>query len=88
MVKKRGRPRKFNSRSEQYRLRLSLEERYILDELSKREGISKADALRKGLKIFNYLSKNGGINGYPEMKEIDNDINGYPENSEDDEGIW
>lgn len=50
--------------------------------------MSKAEVLRKGLKIFNYLSKNGGIIGYPEIEENDNDINGYPKTDEEDEDIW
>lgn len=50
--------------------------------------MSKAEVLRKGLKIFNYLSKNDGIIGYPEIEENDNDINGYPKTDEEDEDIW
>lgn len=73
-----GRPKGFNGKCEQYRLRLSQEENYILKKLAEKEGLSKAEVLRKGLKIFNYLSKNGGIIGYPEIEENDNDINGYP----------
>ena len=83
-----GRQKKFNSRCEQYRLRLSQEEKYILEKLAQKEGISRAEVLRKGLKIFNYLSKNGGINGYPEIEENDNDINGYPKIDEEDEDVW
>lgn len=73
-----GRPKGFNGKCEQYRLRLSQEENYILKKLAEKEGLSKAEVLRKGLKIFNYLSKNDGIIGYPEIEENDNDINGYP----------
>lgn len=53
-----GRPKGFNGKCEQYRLRLSQEENYILKKLAEKEGLSKAEVLRKGLKIFNYLSKN------------------------------
>lgn len=80
-----GRPKGFNGKCEQYRLRLSQEENYILKKLAEKEGLSKAEVLRKGLKIFNYLSKNGGIIGYPEIEENDNDINGYPKTDEEDE---
>lgn len=83
-----GRLKKINSKCEQYRLRLSQEEKYILEKLAQKEGISKAEVLRKGLKIFNYLSKNGGINGYPEIEENDNDINGYPKTDAKDEDAW
>ena len=51
-----GRPKGFNGKCEQYRLRLSQEENYILKKLAEKEGLSKAEVLRKGLKIFNYLS--------------------------------
>lgn len=63
-----GRPKGFNGKCEQYRLRLSQEENYILKKLAEKEGLSKAEVLRKGLKIFNYLSKNGGIIGYPKTR--------------------
>ena len=66
-----GRPKGFNGKCEQYRLRLSQEENYILKKLAEKEGLSKAEVLRKGVKIFNYLSKNGGIIGYPEIEEND-----------------
>ena len=73
-----GRPKGFNGKCEQYRLRLSQEENYILKKLAEKEGLSKAEVLRKGLKIFNYLSKNGGIIwtkngiivGYPLIQEV------------------
>lgn len=48
-----GRPKGFNGKCEQYRLRLSQEENYILKKLAEKEGLSKAEVLRKGLKIFN-----------------------------------
>lgn len=83
-----GRPKGFNSKCEQYRLRLSQEEKYILEKLAQKEGMSKAEVLRKGLKIFNYLSKNGGINGYPEIEENDNNIIGYPKTDVEDEDVW
>ena len=83
-----GRPKGLNSRCEQYRLRLSQEEKYILEKLAQKEDMSKAEVLRKGLKIFNYLSKNGRLIGYPEIEETANDINGYPETDEEDEDIW
>ena len=76
-----GRPKGFNGKCEQYRLRLSQEENYILKKLAEKEGLSKAEVLRKGL-------KNGGIIGYPEIEENDNDINGYPKTDEEDEDIW
>ena len=47
-----GRPKGFNGKCEQYRLRLSQEENYILKKLAEKEGLSKAEVLRKGLKIF------------------------------------
>lgn len=53
-----GRPKGFNGKCEQYRLRLSQEENYILKKLAEKEGLSKAEVLRKGLKIFNYYEKN------------------------------
>lgn len=46
-----GRPKGFNGKCEQYRLRLSQEENYILKKLAEKEGLSKAEVLRKGLKI-------------------------------------
>ena len=81
MAEKRGRPKKFNSRSENYRLRLTKEEMYILDTICKKEHMTKAEILREGLRIVNNLSKNGRIIGYPKNKKYDeysdNDDNFY-----------
>ena len=38
-----GRPKGFNGKCEQYRLRLSQEENYILKKLAEKEGLSKAE---------------------------------------------
>lgn len=56
-----GRPKGFNGKCEQYRLRLSQEENYILKKLAEKEGLSKAEVLRKGLKIFNPFLKTSAL---------------------------
>lgn len=81
--KKCGRPPKFNARTEQYRLRMNKEESFWLDQLCKREGLSKATALRKLVKMGYDMSKNGTFNGYPENNKADALNNVYPINEED-----
>ena len=51
MDKRRGRPKKIDSRTEQYRLRMNKEESFWLNQLCKNEGLSKADALRTLIKM-------------------------------------
>ncbi len=65
MGKRRGRPKKIDSRTEQYRLRMNKEENFWLNQLCKNEGLSKADALRTLIKMGYDMSKNGAFNGYP-----------------------
>ena len=65
MGEKRGRPKKIDSRTEQYRLRMNKEENFWLNQLCKNEGLSKADALRTLIKMGYDMSKNGAFNGYP-----------------------
>lgn len=83
-----GRPKGFNSRCESYLFRMTSEEKYILEKLCEREGLSKAEALRKGLRTLNYLSKNGGINVYTETQDEDFGINVYTETEEGDDDDW
>lgn len=59
-----GRPKKIDTRSNGYFLRMNKEERYKLESICKKEGMSKAEVLRKGIEILNYMSKNGGVNVY------------------------
>jgi len=53
LMKKRGRPiRDDGGRKDlQYRLRLSVEEKSILDRLSTEYGLSEAEILRRGLRM-------------------------------------
>lgn len=83
-----GRHKKFNSRSESYLFRMTSEEKYILEKLCEREGISKAEAFRKGLQTLYYLSKNGGINVYTKTQDDDFGVNVYTENEEEDDDVW
>ena len=80
---KKGRPPKLDSRNEQYRLRMNKEEKFWLEQLCKREGLNKADALRALIKMGYDMSKNGAFNGYPINEEGGSSINGYPINEED-----
>lgn len=52
-MKKRGRPIRDDSgrKDLQYRLRLSVEEKSILDRLSTEYGLSEAEILRRGLRM-------------------------------------
>ena len=83
-----GRHKKFNSKCEQYRLRLSQEEKYILEKLCEREEISKAEVFRKGLQTLDYLSKNGGINVYTKTQDEDFGVNVYTEIDDEDDDVW
>lgn len=83
-----GRHKKFNSRSESYLFRMTSEEKYILEKLCEREGISKAEVFRKGLQTLYYLSKNGGINVYTKTQDDDFGVNAYTENEEEDVDVW
>ena len=65
MGKRRGRPKKINSRTEQYRLRMNKEKNFWMNQLCKNEGLSKADALRTLIKMGYDMSKNGAFNGHP-----------------------
>lgn len=47
----RGRPKKDNAKTGQYRIRLSQDEEAKLARISEETGVSKADILRKGLKM-------------------------------------
>lgn len=85
MGKRRGRPKKIDSRTEQYRLRMNKEEIFWLNQLCKNEGLTKADALRTLIKMGYDMSKNGAFNGYPKNVEGDSAINVYPINEEEDE---
>ena len=55
--KKRGRPPTGESRTYQYRVRLSENEAELLEYLCDREGKTKADILRKGLAIQYNIEK-------------------------------
>lgn len=55
--KKRGRPPTGESRTYQYRVRLSEDEAELLEYLCDREGKTKADILRKGLAIQYNIEK-------------------------------
>ena len=55
--KKRGRPPTGESRTYQYRVRLSEDEAEMLEYLCGREGKTKADILRKGLLIQYNIGK-------------------------------
>ena len=55
--KKRGRPPTGESRTYQYRVRLSEDEAELLEYLCDREGKTKADILRKGLSIQYNIGK-------------------------------
>ncbi len=83
--KKRGRPKQFNSRTEQYRLRMNKEEAFWLDQLCKKEGLSKAAALRTLVKMGYDMSKNDTFNGYPKNNDTDMLNNVYPINEDDDD---
>lgn len=85
MGKRRGRPKKNDSGTEQYRLRMNKEEIFWLNQLCKNEGLTKADALRTLIKMGYDMSKNGAFNGYPKNVEGDSAINVYPINEEEDE---
>lgn len=56
-----GRHRKIDSRTTGYRLRMNKEEVYMLETISKNEGISKAEVFRKALRLTYDLSKNGAL---------------------------
>lgn len=88
MGERRGRPKKIDSRTEQYRLRMNKEESFWLNQLCKNEGLSKVDALRTLIKMGYDMSKNGAFNGYPKNVEDDSTINVYPINEEEDEDFW
>ena len=83
-----GRPKGFNGRSESYLFRMTLEEKYILEKLCEREGISKAEVFRKGLQTLDYLSKNGGINVYTKTQDEGFGINVYTEIDDEDDDVW
>lgn len=53
-----GRPKKIDTRSIGYRLRMNKEEAYMLESICKKNGISKAEALRKSIKILYHMTKN------------------------------
>lgn len=57
-----GRPRKFDSRSEECKTRMSREELFQLNNLCKKEDFSKSECLRKGVKALIFLSEKGLIN--------------------------
>lgn len=82
MQKKRGRPKKIDSKTDGYRLRMSKEERYLLEKICQNEGLSKADVFRALIKIGYDMSKNGSFIGYPENRNDDYGIIGYPENED------
>lgn len=52
---KRGRPPKDNKRDIGYRIRLTMEEKQMLAQISERTGLTKADVIRKAL--FAYYEK-------------------------------
>lgn len=54
----RGRPKEFDSKEVQYRLRMTREDAEMLSYLSKNEGITKADIIRKALRSMYYERKN------------------------------
>ena len=82
MQKKRGRPKKIDSKTDGYRLRMSKEDRYLLEKICENEGLSKADVFRALIKIGYDMSKNGSFIGYPENRNGDYRIIGYPENED------
>ena len=57
MIGKRGRPAKNEAKKNQYRIRMTDEDASALEYLSEKLGLSKADVIRKGLKILLNLSK-------------------------------
>lgn len=59
-MKNRGRPKKENARKIGYLLRINDEEKAMLDYLSGKLRQSKADVIRKGLKILYNLEKYRG----------------------------
>lgn len=55
-MKKRGRPKKEVAKNDQYRLRMSAEERLMLNELTIETGLPISEILRKALKIYYNMS--------------------------------
>lgn len=50
-MKNRGRPRKENSKTDQFRVRLDAEDRAMMEHLSVESGMSMSEILRRGLRI-------------------------------------
>lgn len=57
MVEKRGRPLKECSKHGQYRLRISDKDAEMLDFMSKKKGLSKAEIIRNSLRTYYNLVK-------------------------------
>ena len=51
-MRKVGRPFKKDGKHKQYRLRMTLEDFRILEEMSEITNLSKADVLRNGLRMY------------------------------------
>ncbi|WP_130436408.1 plasmid mobilization protein [Cuneatibacter caecimuris] len=57
MDKKRGRPPKNDTKTDQYRLRLNDEERTMLEHLAEESGVSMSEILIRGLRMQYNLAK-------------------------------
>ena len=61
MNKKRGRPKKFNSRTKKVISRMTTEEKFHFKRICEKEGLSESEGIRMAAKALRYLSENNMI---------------------------
>lgn len=71
MDKKRGRPKKFNSRVRFKGTRMTIEEDFHFKKVCEKEGYSESEGLRMAAKALEYLSENDMIYCLTENDEDD-----------------
>ena len=71
MSKKKGRPKKIDSRTIVRKTRMTNEENYHFLKICEKEGYSVSKGLRMAVKALEYLSKNDMIYCVTENEEID-----------------
>lgn len=89
MDKKKGRPKKFNSKTETIIGRMTIEEKFHFKRTCEKEGYSESEGMRMAAKALRYLSENDMIYCITENQNEDNlnyCITENEENEEDD--LW
>lgn len=89
MDKKKGRPKKFNSRKHVCKTRMSDEEAFEFTRTCEKEGFNTSEGLRVAVKALKYLSDRGLIYCVTE-NENDDPLNYCvtENNEEDEDDIW